>query len=113
MTDQFEALRVADELSDLAEACSSEHWPLERVAARLLREQRAEIEELLEFNQDFLDENMDMLEAEIEELREAVKAEREECAKLCDDLGDGFPLGSDELCITKSLARDIRARSKT
>lgn len=41
---------------------------------------------------------------------EAVKAEREECAKLCDDLGDGFPLGSDELHITKSLARDIRAR---
>lgn len=36
--------------------------------------------------------------------------EREECAKVCDALGDGFPLGSDELHITKSLARDIRAR---
>lgn len=40
-------------------------------------------------------------------------AEREECARVCDDLGDGFPLGSDELHITKSLARDIRARGET
>lgn len=46
MSNQPEALRVADELSDLAEACSSEHWPLERVAARLLREQHDEIVQL-------------------------------------------------------------------
>ena len=61
MNDQPEALRVAAELDDLAlKACGSEHLPLERVAARLLREQHAEIEEL----------------------REAVKAEREECRKI-------------------------------
>ena len=47
MNDQPEALRVAAELDALAlKACGPEHWPLERVAARLLREQHAEIERL-------------------------------------------------------------------
>ena len=45
MTDQPEALRVAAELDALAlKACGPEHLPLERVAARLLREQHAEID---------------------------------------------------------------------
>lgn len=52
MNEQPEALRVAAELDDLVlKTCGPEHWPLERVAARLLREQHAEIENLISRNQ--------------------------------------------------------------
>ena len=66
MNDQPEALRVADWLERDGANCQ-QHLD----AARLLREQHEEIEELRELHQDVFDENMDMLEDEIQELREA------------------------------------------
>ena len=46
MTTEPEALRLARELDDHWLELCPEHYPLERVAARLLREQHAEIERL-------------------------------------------------------------------
>jgi hypothetical protein len=69
MTDQPEALRVADELDDLA-LCSGPQafWPLERVAARLLREQHAEIENLISRNQGLAMQNS-LLRATVEAMK--------------------------------------------
>lgn len=96
MTDQHEALRVADELDDLAlKACGPEHLPLERVAARLLREQHAEIERLREAN-----------EALRRDAALVAAAEREECAKLADNAKKY------NRHISKEISAAIRARGE-
>ena len=72
MTDQPEALRLADWLERRGER--QQHLD----AARLLREQHAEIEELREANeafgkrQEWWSEKMFQIETEVERLREAV-----------------------------------------
>ena len=68
MTDQPEALRLAN---SLAAHSLSRHGQTQ--AARLLREQHAEIQELREFHQDVFDEKINILEDEIERLRGALK----------------------------------------
>ena len=81
MTDQPEALRVAEHLELYATFGRGDR---SHDAARLLREQHAEIERLREqlrlANIDALNET-----AENEALRAAVLAEREACARVCEE----------------------------
>ena len=96
MNEQPEALRVADWLERDGANCQ-QHLD----AARLLREQHEGIEQLgaqLSADWEMISEHR----AEIEELREAVRAEREECAKVCDAV-----TWSDE---GRYFAKAIRAR---
>lgn len=126
MSDQPEALRVADELEALRVSDAREMWLLGEPAARLLREQHAEIQELREANetfgkrQEWWNEKMFDMELEVERLREqlrlanidalnetaenealraAVLAEREACAQVCD-------LNA-EVCNNNSMLRDV------
>ena len=79
MSDQPEALRVADELEALRVSDAREMWLLGEPAARLLREQHAEIQELREANetfgkrQEWWNEKMFDMELEVERLREQLR----------------------------------------
>jgi orotate phosphoribosyltransferase-like protein len=44
-------------------------------------------------------------------IKEAVDAEREACAKVCDERAATHPIGSDEQCEAEDCAAAIRARS--
>ena len=45
-------------------------------------------------------------------VREAVAAEREACAKVCDERAAAHPMGSDEQCEAEDCAAAIRARGR-
>ena len=45
-------------------------------------------------------------------VREAVAAEREACAKVCDERAAAHPMGSDEQCEAEDCADAIRARGQ-
>jgi hypothetical protein len=45
-------------------------------------------------------------------VREAVAAEREACAKVCDERAAVHPMGSDEQCEAEDCAAAIRARAQ-
>ena len=45
-------------------------------------------------------------------VREAVAAEREACAKVCDERAATAPIGSDEQCEAEDCAAAIRARGQ-
>jgi hypothetical protein len=45
-------------------------------------------------------------------VREAVAAEREACAKVCDERAKSAPMGSDEQCEAEDCAAGIRARGQ-
>ena len=45
-------------------------------------------------------------------IREAVAAEREACAKVCDERAATAPIGSDEQCEAEDCAAAIRAKGQ-
>ena len=58
------------------------------------------------------DPNSDAFKALVRFVELVAEAERETCAKLCDERAQSAPMGSDEQCEAEDCASAIRARGE-